>query len=146
MGFSGSYRMWQLTANKIHVPIYEPDKESPMEYMVNWFIPSLRDIQKQGGHLETGKGRERIGGSLVVGFGGSVFIIYGDMQVAEPHYPFACIGSGSQIANGYLFSKFEKRGTFDEYKNPEEIVLGAVRAAGIFDAFVGPPYNVLSTI
>ncbi len=103
MGFTTSFRMGQILMHGFNPPVISGDL---YKYMINEFIPALRNLFKEAGFLELNANREK-GGTFLVGVRGRLFVIESDFQVGEPRDAFAAVGCGDQIANGALFASKE---------------------------------------
>lgn len=130
MGFTTSFRMGQILMHGFTPPTITGDL---YKYMINEFIPALRNLFKDTGFLEVNSNREK-GGTFLVGVRGRLFVVESDFQVGEPIDNFAAVGCGEQIAHGALYaSKAEK---------PAKRVKLALKAAERFSAGVRGPFLV----
>ena len=68
MGFTSSFRMWQLLRYSLKPPKYHPDVDL-IEYMVTAFVNAVRECLKTGGYAKKDK-EEETAGTFLVGFRG----------------------------------------------------------------------------
>lgn len=132
MGFTSSFRMGQLLRYKLSLPDHDPRVE-PRCFLATAFIDAVRQCLKDGGFARSQEGEER-GGSFLVGYRGSIYLIDSDYQVAEPADAYAAIGCGQQVALGSLFTSGGE--------DPERRLLTALQAAERFSAGVRAPFVI----
>lgn len=136
MGFTSSFRMGQLLHYSFKPP-KQPDKMDVDRYMNTKFIDAVRKCLKDGGYANTSNGVES-GGCFIVGYKGSLFIVYNDFQVAMPAYNHCAVGCGDDLCTGSLFS------TEGSGMKPEERIKKALSAAEAFSAGVRGPFLIVS--
>jgi ATP-dependent protease HslVU (ClpYQ) peptidase subunit len=140
MGFTHSFRMGQILQFSLTPPTCGRHRD-PFEYMVNDFADALREVYKTKGFLSSDdEGTER-GGTFLVGFRGSLYIMESDFHVAQPDIgklgcAFHAVGCGDNPALGSLYST-QRRG-------PENRCYTALAAAAVFCSAVRAPFTVLS--
>jgi len=130
MGFTSSFRMGQLLAHSLKVPTRDSGQDV-YEYMVNRFVPAVRNCLKDGGVATKHHDAEE-GGRFIVGYAGRLFMIDSDYQVAEPVDNYMAVGCGDHIALGSLFST--------EGKKPKKRIQIALEAAEKFSGGVRGPF------
>lgn len=137
IGYTSSFRMGQLL--RYHLSPPKPHEgESGHEYMVKAFIPAVRDVLKQHGYLKNDNGREEIG-TFLVGWRGSLYEVYDDLQVGELIAPFAACGCGHDLAIGSLHT------TQGMKMKPADRITQALSAAEAFSAGVRGPFTIISS-
>lgn len=100
MGFTTSFRMGQLLRYRLSVPAPTVDVDD-VRYMSTTFVDAVRQCLKDGGYARVENGQES-GGTFLVGYKGSLYMVYGDYQVGSPVDGFAAVGCGQDIALGAL--------------------------------------------
>ena len=141
MGFTSSFRMGQLLQYKLQPPsLYKEDGtlKDIYKYMVTEFIDAVRQCLKDGGYAIK-KDEGELGGTFLVGYGGRLFAVYDDYQVAEFVEGYGAVGCGAQIANGVLYA------TQDKGLSPGERIMIALEAAERYSAGVRGPFVLEST-
>lgn len=141
IGISGSVRVSQLVEYGLptHESIGSQDREEPdLVYLVNKFIPAIRDILKQGGYTKIESGVESIQDIILIGMNGNIYKMYSDFAVCKPDGKFAAIGSGEAFALGALAVEQITSG------NVEEKIWKALEVSAKFNVGIGPPYYVKS--
>lgn len=114
------------------------EDQTPMEYMINNFLPPFRVAVKGLGQMHVRHEQESIQSDLLVGYRGHLFFIGTDLTVFESIDNYLSVGSGSGYALGALYAM---EGTDVP---PEDKVRLALEAAGRHDSFVAPPYDIES--
>ena len=110
IGYTSSYRMAQLIRfglqDALPVSELEPpdDPADGFEFMVTDFVPRVRYLFDEGGYLKTDCGREEAG-QFLVAWGGQLFGVEDDLQVADYARPWASCGCGIEYALGALHAK-----------------------------------------
>ena len=132
IGYTTSFRMGQLL--RFSTPPKHDDKSEPYHFMVNTFVPWLRDLFRSGGFLTIENNVER-GGFFLVGFANRLFAIEADFQVAEQSIGFHAVGSGDDVALGSLWST--------KGMEPRKRLLTALKASTEFCSGVRPPFKIL---
>lgn len=137
-GASGSFRVSQVIRWQTNVPQYNPDAE-PLEYLTGSLITAMRDALREHGALTTWEedATESIDGSLLLGFQGRVFEIFGDFGVGELIHDYGSIGCGASIALGTL------AGTETLEIKPKRRITMALKAAERHSAGVRGPFSIL---
>lgn len=137
IGFTDSFRIGQVLRYHLDLPEH-PDGMDAHEYMVTRFIPAARECLKTAGVAKKSNEQEE-GGTFLVGYGGRLFAVHSDYQVAENDRSFAAVGCGAQIAIGAMEVT---NGNLD----PKERILVALRAAESWCAGVRGPFLVESLL
>lgn len=134
MGFTSSFRMGQLLHYSLNPPKIKRNQDI-MEYMVNNFVPSVKQCLKDGGYGKSGGDGDR-GGTFLVGFKGRLFRIDNDFQVGESYEDYDAVGCGESYAKGCLFG--------NSHLPPEDRIIQALSAAEYMSGGVMAPF-VLET-
>jgi hypothetical protein len=138
VGFCGSFRMGQLL--QYHMPAGAAARDvGGIEAVVTRFVPSIRQLFVDHGFSHKPDDGEEQGGTFLVAYGGELYTIYDDFQVARSSLPFTAIGAGDAYALGSLHATAHVGGI----SALERITL-ALDAATRFCAAVRPPYTILS--
>jgi len=110
-----------------------------IEYLRKLFIPIWRDsITRIGARGKTEDDVEYINSTLLVVYHDRIFTIDHYMCVLESDHPYAVIGSGDEIALGYLYALYESAPD-----SAESLILSTLAAAARFDSGTGGPYHVI---
>lgn len=131
MGFTTSFRMGQILRYKFDPP-KQTVGEDDMKYMVTTFIDAVRQCFVDAGY---GTGKDNSGGSFLVGYNGTLYVIHNDFQVGKPSLPYDAVGCGENIALGAMYASTNKK--------PEDRVRIALEAASSFSGGVAPPFTIL---
>lgn len=135
VGASGSPRLRQIIRYSFTRPSH--DEQSDMEYLVSEFIPQLKDeIDNQGNLAEFDKVKH-LDGKLIIGYGGKLFEVHGDMQVCRLQDGHTAIGSGFKVAHGNLYE------TEGEYSRRERVER-ALESSAYYTNSVSEPFKILS--
>ena len=117
-------------------PCYE--KQDPMEYMINVFIPSFRNAVRELGMLEIEDGIERSRSELLIGFRGHLFCVGTDFSIIESVDNHMAIGTGSHYALGSLYTSEGSE------SNPLHRVTMALESASEYCDNVCGPFEIES--
>lgn len=135
-GYTSSFRMGQILEYRFTPPTpYEG--ESGMPFMVNRFVPEIKNCLKSEGYQRNESGQD-YGGTFLVGYRGTLYQIAADYQVARVIVPFDACGCGQDLILGSLHATQESGLT------PEERITKALEAAEMFSAGVRGPFTVMS--
>lgn len=102
-GFTTSYRMGQILRYGFTPPAHRRLEKDAMAYMVTDFIDGVRATLKSAGFAKKENEVEK-GGEFLVGYGGHLYKIESDYQVAECADGYDACGCGERFALGSLFS------------------------------------------
>lgn len=136
IGGTASYRALQLLRFDNALAQMEPTENEATEFMVRSFVPRLRTILKEGGHIHVENGCERSEAILLAAFRSHLFRIDTDFQVAESADSFIACGCGEEIMLGSLFS------TSGDPRQRLEIALSAAER---YSAGVRRPWLFMTT-
>ena len=115
-------------------PMYE--NQTPIDYMVNTFLPMFRATVLSMGQMIIEDSKESTDSLFLIGFRGHLFRIGQDLNVIESIDGFDCIGSGGDFALGVMYA------THDSGMKPEDRIYKALNAAAYFDSYVYPPFEI----
>lgn len=101
-GYTSSFRMGQLLEHTLIIPRHDPSV-ADMSYLVGTFIDAVRRCLRDGGYLSKSNEVEA-GGQFLIGYRKKLYTIHTDLSVIESGYPYASIGSGSDVATGALYA------------------------------------------
>lgn len=136
IGCTSSFRMIQLLRYEFSPPV-PLEGSDQHKYMVTQFVPSLRALFRSGGFMRTDSGVES-GGTFIVGWRGSLFVIESDFQVAQMLDTYCACGCGQDLILGSLFT------TDGTKMKPEDRITRALMAAERFSAGVRGPFLIES--
>ncbi len=107
-----------------------------MSYLVNQFIPSLRQCFKEAGFM-TYKDGEDEGEDFMLGYKGVIYEVERNFQIVSSVDGSMAMGSGWQYALGSLYTTLE---------NPDPVarINTALYAAQRYDTCVCEPFTILS--
>lgn len=133
-GFTSSFRMGQLLRWALTIPDHDP-RVDVAKYMTTTFVNEVRQCLKTHGFAKKTNEVEE-GGTFLVAYGGRLFCIQDDYQVAEAIDKFDAVGCGHDIAKGAMFAATHLVG--------KERVEAALNAAERYSAGVRRPFYVES--
>lgn len=137
IGYTSSFRMGQLLRYGCKTDSLEDLRPvgDPLAFMVQKFVPRVRDILKAGAYTEIENSRES-GGAFLVAWGRWVFGMHSDFQVEQPGDSYTACGCGFDLALGSLYStEGDPRGRIEL----------ALKAAERHSAGVRGPFTILET-
>ena len=142
IGYTTSFRMGQIIRHAFKPPMLasgdaEVSDEDLMGFMATEFIRKLKLAFKDGGWLESDKGRDT-GGQMLIGVAGRLFQIESDFQVGESALGYDAVGSGNEVALGSLHATSHTE--FDPQKRLEL----ALQAAEEFVSTCRRPFHFVS--
>lgn len=113
------------------------DWPDPADYLVQWFIPKLREALKIGGAMVFKEGTEEMDAVVMIGYKGRLFFIGEDFTLSQIGSDYEAIGAGARYAMGYLYAM--QKALF----LPEELIENALKCAAHFSAAVSAPFTIL---
>ena len=130
VGFSESLRAGQVVKYGFSPP--RCLGKSPEEYLSTDFSDALLSCMRTqhsdaDGHMTC---------QLLIGYRKKLFMLDGWFGVVTSAHGYSAIGAGEDIALGSLYSTRRRK--------PEERIILALKAASEFNAFVRPPFTVVS--
>lgn len=138
LGFTSSFRMGQILQYVMDAP-ERPEGISDMKYLVAHWIPALiQTFDEQGfrGSKDEGEHDEnRSGGTFLLGYRGTLYVIEEDFQVGIPADQYAAVGCGDDLALGGMYAA-RKAGV----KDPIKILTLGLEAAEKFSGGVQRPF------
>lgn len=138
IGFSGSFRIGQLLRYSF-VPPLKPTRLSVHEYLATSFIDAVRQCFKANGTMQYRDGLE-CAHQFLIGYGGNLFLVDSDFQVAKLSTNYAAIGTGGDAAMGSLYTSCKQN-----IADPKHAITVALEASAAFNAGVSPPWTILKT-
>ena len=139
MGGAGSFRLLQILQYEFKPPYHASEKDNH-HYMVTDFVKKLREVCLRVAYLESDKGVESADGTILVGYRGELFGVFGNsFQIAKYHRPYMAMGSGREVAIGSLYTSLLTRRL---YATRDDMHI-ALDASAEFTAFVRFPYTIL---
>lgn len=135
-GFTSSFRMGQLLRYNLSLPRTPGDSASQADrdrWMTTEFIDAVRTTLKSGGYATIENGEES-GGTFLVGWRGSVYVVGGDFQVGRTVRGEAAVGCGGDLALGALYAAAG---------SPRSRVRRALEAADLHSAGVAAPFKIV---
>ncbi len=131
IGYTSSFRMGQILQYQVEFPIADIYDE---EYMVKYFVESIRSKFKEYGYARIDN-NEETGGCFLVGVQGHLYEIAADYQVNHYLDHIASVGAGSNYALGAMAAL--------EFSGPNERILKALEVATKFSPYVCSPFKIL---
>lgn len=146
IGYTWSFRMGQIIQYSSDVPKMDASKQYPSDsnykYLINDFVPFLKDVFKDAGWLKTEEERDE-GGQFLIGIRGQLYEINSDFSVLRMSDRYIAVGSGAPYALGALYTLKEKVNEFsDIIEPPSHIVLLALQAAAYYSTGVSAPFVI----
>jgi hypothetical protein len=136
-GFTSSFRMGQLLMTGDLIERSQKKDESDYSYLLKEFIPGIRKLFKKGGYSLI-ESNEESGGTFLLGYKKSLYIIEDDFQVGEHYDDYICCGCGQDYAYGSLYA------TESLNIDPTERVIMALKSAEKFSGGVRSPFNLVN--
>ena len=143
IGYTWSFRMGQIIQYSLKdVPLIPKKTDSNYRYLINDFVPFLRDIFKDAGWL-TVKDNKEEGGQFLIGIRGQLFEIDSNFAVLRMSDGYSAVGSGAPYALGTLYTLKAKVNEFSNIiEPPSYIVELALQAAAHYSTSVSAPFIV----
>jgi ATP-dependent protease HslVU (ClpYQ) peptidase subunit len=139
----GSVRISQVLHYGVTVPRIDPCKDE-LEWAVTELIPAVRTALRDAGALHVSNGVDDLdNSSFLLAVRARLFTVYTDLQVAEYVQPWACTGSGGEVASGHLESL--ALGPELTPEQARDAAAAAVATAGRRNAFVGGRTTTVET-
>ncbi len=147
VGYCGSGRFGQIL--QYHTESLDPPPLTVDEHrwVVRDFIPFLRNITEEHGHLHVHHNVEEFGPSaFLMGVRGRLFTVWSDFGIDEHVMPFEAVGSGAETAMGSM------HGELGNIREPiaDSKLLGiaerAIGAAAALTLYVGGEISYVKTV
>lgn len=145
LGFAGDLRVMDVIQYHLEFEIGEGEIFGTAEDFIHAeLVPAMIKALREAEVLTDYSPRDmprlpHFPGVFLAGYGGEVFEISATLQVTRPLEQFIATGSGEDFAMGSMYS------TRKEHYDPKVIVFEALKAAAEYQAFVGPPFGVISS-
>lgn len=142
IAYCGSGRLGQILTYHLTDSLEDPPLGMDEHYWsVREFVPYLRDITEEHGHLHVlfENQVEELGNSaFLFAVRGRLFSVENDFSVNEHLHPYEALGSGEEAAIGSLHASLGTPGLFTvDKKAAEKAAISAIKAAADFTNFVG---------
>lgn len=147
MAYCGSARLGNILS--FHTEdLYDPPLgRDEHRWAVKTFIPYLRGLAEEHGHLHIHHNVEHLGQSaFLLAVRGRLFTVDGDLQVAEHGLPYDALGSGEDVAIGSLHSQLGDDPNPVADERLEEVASAAIEAATEFTNHVGGRITSVQTV
>ena len=140
VGYTTSFRMGQLLqySEGLFDELSILKDAIDEKYMVNNFIPALKQRLKDGGFNKEKDGEDS-GGNFLIAVKNKLFEVQCDYSVLEPFHNFSCVGSGETYAEASLFT------LRNENLTPVEKITKALESAEHFSTGVKRPFYIINT-
>jgi hypothetical protein len=138
LGFTTSFRMGQILQYELEVPDHD-EALTCHQYLVRCVVPAVRACLSKGGYLYKENERESAGDCLMA-YGGKLWALGADFQVAAPMRPYGSVGSAESVANGALHALHQLPLSLTEQ------VKRALEAAVEHNAYTRPPFCVVEDV
>lgn len=141
-GCSGWTRTNQLLMYALDIPEREMTRQTgmpyhtDMRYLVNQFVPAVRQCFKDAGFTSYNDGEEE-GEFFMFGYKGVIYQLESNFQITSCIDGNMAIGSGCQYALGSLYTSLE-------VQDPVSRIRTALFAAQKYDIYVCEPFTILS--
>ena len=135
IGYTWSFRMGQVIQYADAFPEIKKSAGN-YDYLIEVFVPYLRDLFKDAGWLKIENSRDE-GGQFLIGIRGQLFEINSDFSVLKMIDGFNAVGSGAYYALGAL--RILKHNTD---KEPTIKVGLALEAAAYYSTSVSSPFVI----
>lgn len=135
IGCVGSPRVNNLLRYQLDLPEH-PEGMGAKEYLVRYFVESVRSCLKDGGCVKKDNEVEEVSGysALLIGYHGRLFEIDADYQVGEPDSPFYAIGCGAPWALGCMTAMWD--GYNPEYALEKSLEVAKQWCSGVREPWV----------
>lgn len=140
IGVGGNKRYADLIRHVWTPPPYRP---GPVEaWMVSVVVPSIRSVITDHGYMSTTSGRDDdYGGTVLIGYAGSLWTIRWDGAVLQETQRYAAIGSGGRHAVAALATTAK----YAPHLSPAQHLHHALQVASRYTSGVRSPYHIVST-
>ena len=134
-GIAGSVRLAQLLRYSF-VPPNQSVGQDDFGYLCSSWIGGLLKCLQDNGCSKIVDNEAVMPGEFLLGFGGNLYHIYSDFQVADNSLPYDACGCASDYALGVMAAVSE------DDKTPEEKITKALEVAEEFSAGVMGPFVI----
>ena len=138
VGYTSSFRMGQLLqySSGLFDELSLLKNSIDEEYMVNTFIPNLKDLFYNG---DFGKDQSKEGGTFLISVKDKLYEVQCDYSILEPSSGYAAVGSGENFAKSSLYT------TEGLDLNPVERITKALESAERFSVSVQRPFYIINS-
>jgi ATP-dependent protease HslVU (ClpYQ) peptidase subunit len=137
MGFTDSFRMGQLLRYKLSLPVQAAGQDD-YEYLCTDFIDAVITCLEANGYSRV-KDNEKVGGTFIVAFKNSIYVIYSDFQVEKPLDGYQAIGCGGPYARGAISALIGLE------PDGEKLVRRALEISALHSSGVAAPFTVVAS-
>lgn len=153
VAYCGSGRLGQILQHHLDQLDDPPLGRDEQRWAVKHFVPYLRGVLGETGHLVVGLADniEGLGYSaFLFAIRGRLFMVEDDFSVVEHRFAFDALGSGMETAIGAMHAEATSRGvepTYEPYTEAKalKIAVAGVSAATTYTSFVGGDMTTVST-
>jgi len=140
-GWSGPVRMQNILQHICPEPERKPEGISLSQHLTVSWIDVLRRVFKEQGLAEIDRNREHTPNSFMVGYKGELCVVDDIYAVIQLKRNYDVLGSGMFLAEGALSYALG----YTPRLHPETKVRRALAVAAAGNAYVAPPFTILST-
>lgn len=147
IGYCGSGRFGQILQYHMDDLDEPPLAMDEHRWAVHDFIPYLRSLTEEHGHLHVRHNVEEFGPSgFLLGVRGRLFAVWNDFSVDEHVHPYEAIGSGAETAMGVLHAAYGE--TYDPLPDAKLHATAeqAIAAASKLTLYVGGQVTFVETV
>jgi len=152
IAYCGSGRLGQILQyhlSELEDPFIPREGRDEEYWAVREFVPYLRAVTEEQGHLHIKHNAEHLGESaFLLAVRGRLFCVDEDFSVNEHRLPFEAVGSGEDNAVGALIADLGAEITAEEITEAraEKVARKAVEAAITFNNYVGGDITIEKTV
>lgn len=147
VAYCGSGRLGQILQFHLEALDDPPLGRDEQRWAVREFVPYLRGVTEETGHLHIRHNVEELGESaFFLAVRGRLFMVEADFSVTEHRYAFDALGSGMETAIGAMH-KAAGTASYEPYTERKawQIAEAGVTAASEYTNFVGGEITTIST-
>jgi 20S proteasome alpha/beta subunit len=148
VGYCGSGRFGQILQYHVMDALDDPPLlEDEHRWIVRNFVPHLRDVTTDHGHLEVHHNVETFGPSeFLLAVRGRLFVVDCEFGVSEHVLPWESVGSGAETAVGSIHGELGDDGGPLSDARLEAIATRAIEAAEKTTNYVGGKISFVKTV
>lgn len=147
VAYCGSGRLGQLLTYHMDELDDPPLGRDEHRWAVKEFIPYLRGVAGEHGHLHIHHNVEMLGESaFLLAVRGALFLVDSDLGIANGLLSYEALGSGEEVAIGALREALGDTHDPIDDRRLERVATNAVTAATELTNFVGGPINQAKTV
>lgn len=151
IAYCGSGRFGQILQfhlSELEDPFLPRESRDEEYWAVREFIPYLRDVTTDQGHMHIRHNVEEFGQSaFLLAVRGRLFLVESDFSVNEHSLPYEAVGSGEDNAIGVLHTEIGDTDAQDiTLAKAERTAIKAIKAAIKFNNYVGGDIDTVQTV